>query len=498
MRSLTKLPSHLIMVALLSLFSKNLLAGPGDSLNMPAPDDPVLAMMDSLDVLHFFKNHNFTADRSKLNVYGYPKDSVPKFPDYVYRNRMQELDRKTPFELDFNPDVRAYIELYAVRRRGTASRMLGLAELYFPLFEEKLALNKMPLELKYLAIVESALNPTAKSRAGAMGLWQFMYGTGKHMGLEINSYIDERCDPEKSTLAACKYLNYLYKYYGNNWQLALAAYNAGPGNVNKAIRRSGGKKNYWELRPYLPRETAGYVPAFIAATYIMNYHKEHNIYPTKPNYFRYEIDSVYVRRQVSFAQINKVLPIAVEELRVLNPQYIQDIIPASHTGMPLYLPKNLIGDFITNEALLYRYLTEAERKISPDSALLAQGYGALYHEVARGEYLDLIASLYALPADSLKAWNQLEDPAVRLGQQLLVYLPTSDKRLEIQESMQQEAPPSNNSPASSGKAVYHTVRSGETLWAISKKYGVSMSHIKSLNKLRSDALNVGQRLKIKE
>lgn len=174
-------------------------------------DDPILAQMDSLDVVNFFKRHNFTADVNKLNIYNYPKDSVPLFSDEVYRQRLQKLDRMSPFALDYNEDVRKYIELYAVKRRGTASRMLGLAELYFPLFEEVLAKYNMPLELKYLAIVESALNPIAKSKAGAMGLWQFMYGTAKMYGLQINSYIDERCDPIKSTETAARYLKYLYK-----------------------------------------------------------------------------------------------------------------------------------------------------------------------------------------------------------------------------------------------------------------------------------------------
>jgi len=442
-------------------------------------DDPILAQLDSLDVVNFFKRTNFTADANKLNIYSYPKDSIPLFTEAIYRDRLKKLDNMSPFALDYHEDVRRYIEVYAVKRRGTVAKALGLAELYFPLFEEKLAKYKMPLELKYLAIVESALNPTAKSRAGATGLWQFMYGTGKLWGLQTNSYIDERCDPVKSTEAACQYLKYLYKYYGNDWQLALAAYNSGPGNVNKAIRRSGGKRNYWELREYLPRETAGYVPAFIAVNYIMAYHKEHNIYPVKPKYFSYELDSLYIKRRVTFAQISDFLKIPVEDLRMLNPVYLTDVIPENDYGYPLYLPKNLVGDFIANEQKIYDYYTipVVNQNVLTEQ-MEVKGMKVIEYKVAKGDYLTSVARKYNTEADSLKSWNKLNTEMLAVGQVLKVYVPEnwSDKGT---------TPPvqNNTNTANSGETKYYTIRSGDTLWALSQKYGTTVDKLRQWNNL---------------
>jgi len=457
---------------------------------LPKPDDPVLAMMDSLDVLNYFKNYRKVNEGSAQRNLQYAPDSVPEFSDKVYRERLKKLDQITPFKLDYNPYVKGYIELYANRRRGTVSRMLGLANTYFPLFEEKLAKNNMPLELKYLAIVESALNPSAKSRAGAMGLWQFMYGTGKLMGLEINSYIDERCDPDKATDAAIAYLKYLYKYFGNDWHLALAAYNAGPGNVNKAIRRAGGKRDYWELRPYLPAETNGYVPAFIAVNYIMSHYRDHNIKPVQAKYHRYEIDSLFVKQEMTFSQISEVLGIEMSELQVLNPMYIQGFIPAKWKPMPLYLPKSYIGDFIVNEPLLYRYVTGGWADPLVDSSKIEAGFFADYHKVGRGETLEFIALKNSVNPDSLAAWNLLEAGSrLFLGQNLIFY--------SIQAPLPKEKPEPKPETPTKAPARYHTVRSGETLWAVARKYNTSPEAIKSKNGLRSDRLKVGQRLKVK-
>lgn len=461
-----------------------------EPLEMPKADDPVLAMMDSLDVLNYFKNYRKVNEGSAQRNLQYAPDSVPEFSDKVYRERLKKLDQASPFKLDYNPYVKGYLELYANRRRGTVSRMLGLANTYFPMFEEKLAKNNMPLELKYLAIVESALNPSAKSRAGAMGLWQFMYGTGKLMGLDITSYVDERCDPDKATDAAIAYLKYLYKYFGNDWHLALAAYNAGPGNVNKAIRRSGGKRDYWELRPYLPKETNGYVPAFIAVNYIMNHYRDHNIKPVQAKYHRYEIDSIYVRQEMTFKQISEVLGIEMAELEVLNPMYITGFIPAKWKPLPVYLPKSYIGDFIANEPLLYRYVTGGWAEPTVDSSKVRQGFFAHIHKVGRNESLDFLSLKYKVEADTLIAWNKLgEKPRLFLGQNLVVYStePTEiENKPEVKPATQSQAP-----------GQYHTVRSGETLWAVARKYNTTPEAIKSKNGLKSDGLRVGQRLKVK-
>ena len=234
-----------------------------------------------------------SADTVALNVHGFPPTYIPAWPEATYQSRLQYLDGQTPFDLTYNPVVQSYIDLYAVRKREMTSRMLGLSDLYFPVFEEYLDRHGMPLEMKYLAVVESALNPAARSRAGAVGLWQFMLPTGKMFGLKADSYVDERHDLHKSTEAACNYLTYLYKIY-DNWELALAAYNCGPGNVNKAIRRSGGRKDYWEIYDHLPRETRGYVPAFIAVNYVFAHAADHNLYPVAPTYCAHEVDTVQV------------------------------------------------------------------------------------------------------------------------------------------------------------------------------------------------------------
>jgi membrane-bound lytic murein transglycosylase D len=470
-----------------------------DPPTLPIKDDPFAARLDSLDVLNFFRLTSALNESKVPDLKRIPTDSVPRFSHDEYRERLKRLDQNSPFDMRYHEDVVSYIEMYAVRKRGSVSRMLGMAQLYFPLFEETLARNKMPLELKYLAVIESALIPTARSKAGATGLWQFMYGTGKLMGLEITSYVDERCDPAKATEAACKYLKYLHKLYGD-WALALAAYNCGPGNVNKAIRRSGGKSTYWELRPYLPRETSGYVPVFIAANYVFNHIKEHNIQPLPPKYHWYEVDSVLIKKKLTFNQISGFLGIPVEEIKVLNPSYILDIIPESDKGHALYLPKKFLGEFMRNEGHLYNFLTETVEISKPeaDSAMAVHGLKPLTHTVLRGEGLQSIAKKYGVSIDSLMAWNSLKEDWIGLGQNLVVYVDKnaadSIKTRTAETSSPATAPTSSGT---SGTVKYHTVKSGETLWAIAKKYGVSIDEIKRLNNMRSDTISVGQRLKIK-
>jgi membrane-bound lytic murein transglycosylase D len=240
-------------------------------------DDPVAAMLDSL-ARNKYISRIPKQPVQRNNKFKFAPDSVPKYDALVYEARLAKLNAQSPFDLVYNPQVQGYINLYVFRQRKQVERMLGLSQLYYPMFEEQLDKYKLPLELKHLAVIESALNPTATSRSGARGLWQFMYTTGKAYDLEVTSYVDERCDPYQSTQAACEYLQFLYGMFGD-WQLVLAAYNAGPGTINKAIRRAGGgKKTYWEIRPFLPVETQGYVPAFIAANYVMNFHEEHNLY----------------------------------------------------------------------------------------------------------------------------------------------------------------------------------------------------------------------------
>ncbi len=445
----------------------------------------LLQQLDSLTQVKFFDKYHFESNPEDLNIYGYDAKEVPLFNDSVYELRIEVLNVQTPIELVYNSHVKAFINLYAKRGRNQTSRMLGLKEIYFPLFEEVLDKYDMPLELKYLAIVESALNPTAGSWAGAKGLWQFMYGTGKMYGLTSNSMVDDRFDPYKSTDAAARHLKDLYDIYGT-WELALAAYNSGPGNVNRAIRRAGGVKDYWAVWPFLPRETRGYVPAFIAVNYVFNYAAEHNIYPTDPGILYHGIDSVTVREVLSFDQISEFMHIDKEDLDFLNPAYKQGILPATNgKTYILRIPRDKVGYFIDYEDSLYNF--KSEKGIERDK-LLAQIKKAKersIHIVRSGENLGLIARKYRTSVGKIKAWNGMKSTRIYPGQKLIVYSPGSSPS----KSSKSYAKSSNG---------YHTVRSGENLGLIAKKYGVSVSRLKSWNGLSSNMIKPGQKLKVSE
>ena len=285
--------------------------------------------------------------------------------------------------------------------------MLGLAEIYFPMFEEALDKYEMPLEIKYLAIVESALNPAAGSHMGAKGLWQFMYGTGKVYGLKVTSLVDDRYDPMKSTIAACEHLTDLYDIY-SDWSLALAAYNSGAGNVNRAIRRAGGTKNYWAVWPFLPRETRGYVPAFIAVNYVMNYAPEHNIYPMRPGMFYYDIDTVTVNDVLSFDQLNEMIGIPMEELKFMNPQFKREIIPASpDKTYTIRIPRTYTASFLNNEQQLYAYKTRKGIERDKLLAEIQKVKDRNIHIVKSGETMHSISQLYGVKLNKLYKINNL-------------------------------------------------------------------------------------------
>ncbi len=285
---------------------------------LPA-NDPIVEALDSLVKL----NNVLRFNSSNAKAVNSSDRSAPVYSEEVYKARMARMS--SPIPMVYNDQVRNYIDLYAYKMRGHTSRVLGLSELYFPLFEEALDKEGLPMELKYLAIVESALNPIAVSRAGATGLWQFMYNTGKGYNLTINSFIDERRDPIKSTYAACKYFKDMYAIYGD-WLLVIASYNCGPGNVNKAIRRAGGKTNFWEISQYLPAETRGYVPAFIAVTYVMNHSSEHNIFAVQPAFNYFEVDTLAIEKQISLKKISETIGLPYDVITYLNPVYKSGII----------------------------------------------------------------------------------------------------------------------------------------------------------------------------
>lgn len=470
-----------------------------------AIDDPIAAMLDSLMTQKMFETAFSKPVFPKNNKYKFGIDSVPRYDDYTYQARLAKLDANSPFDLVYNEHVKGFINMYAMRKRESVSRMMGVAMLYYPMFEEVFDRYNIPLELKHLAVIESALIPYAKSRAGATGLWQFMYPTGKMYGLNVTSYIDQRCDPYKATVAAAEYLKSLYSMFGD-WQMVLAAYNAGPGTISKAIRRSGGKKTYWEIRPYLPTETQGYVPAFIAANYVMSFGPEHNIYPAVPRKTYFEVDTVVVKEQMSFEQLSQALDVSQEEILYFNPQYRKNIIPAG--GNAMCLPKNKIGIFLTNEQDIYAAIKAQEKE-----GVIVESLAEVKktHTVKAGEKLSTIARKYGVTVADLKSWNYVGKKGLRPGKKLIVYVKEQQtakpKEIEIKaDSKTDQNLAANNendsklvAVSTSSKSEYflHKVKKGESLFSISKKHSVPVDDIKALNNLQSNDLNFGQVLKIK-
>lgn len=356
-------------------------------------------------------------------------DVNPYYSDSVYIDRLSRIP--AIMEMPYNETVRKFIDLYAEKLRKSVSFMLGAANFYMPLFEEALDAYNLPQELKYLPIIESALNPSAISRAGASGLWQFMIGTGKNYGLESNSLIDDRRDPIKATWAAARYLRDLYNIY-QDWNLVIAAYNCGPGNINKAIRRSGGEKDYWSIYEYLPRETRGYVPAFIAANYIMTYYCDHNICPMEAE-IPASTDTIQINRNLHFQQIAGVCGMDIEQIRALNPQYKRDIVPGNaEKSYTLRLPRNYVSSFIDRQDSIYAYhaddLFNNRKTVAIKSgttnkrgASVTPSGGVTYHKIQRGETLSTIARKYRVTVNKLKEWNNLRNTNITAGKRLKIY-----------------------------------------------------------------------------
>lgn len=449
-------------------------------------DDPILAALDSLAMAKFFQSSKFTVDTALLNKSKWKKDEIPTYDDEHYIKAFKKMNDASPFQFVYNGPVKAYINAYLGRNREKVSRMLGLAELYYPLFEETLDRFNLPLELKHLAIVESALNPNARSRSGAMGLWQFMYRTGKIYDLHSTSYVDDRCDPYKSTVAACEYFEFLYGMFGD-WQLVLAAYNGGPGNLLKAIRRAGGKRDYWEIRPFLRQETQGYVPAFFAVNYAMNYASENNIYPSKPDFFHYDLDTIVIHRHTNLRTLASVLQIPLEQVRFLNPIFRHDILPETEEGIAVTLPKEKIGVFLTHQESIYNLGTEAVSDAYTRQDEIMQGQRNL-HIVRSGETLGGIADRYRCRVSDLREWNGVRGNIIQVGQKLVVY---------SQVASQPSSSGISTVAASDGTDRYHTVQAGDTLWGIAKENGISVDELKELNNISNHYhLKIGSKLKV--
>lgn len=439
-------------------------------------------------------------------------DQLLNTPDSVYINRLYSLPSK--MELSYNPLVRKYIEMY-LKKPTLVSSLLSKGQYYFSLFEQELDKEGLPIELKYLPVIESALNPKARSRVGATGLWQFMLPTGRMYNLEVNSMVDERSDPHKSTTAAVRYLKTLYEIYAD-WNLVIAAYNCGPGNVNKAIRRSGGLTDYWTIYPFLPRETRGYVPIFIAATYVMSHYADHGICPGEAE-IPILMDTLVVNKNLHFQQISDILNISIEDIRQYNPQFKNDIIPGLHKPYSINLPLSKATAFIANQDTIYNHRANellTHRKIAGIEVTESGGGSSLTHKVKRGDTLGGIARRYGVTVNQLKQWNGLRSNNINAGRSLRVSNPAlalkKKKEVEVKIEEPKISEESSIIQSSNGltqivkskkaelKNTYYKVKRGESLTSIAKKQNVSVSELKDWNNISSNKLTVGSNLLIKK
>ncbi len=458
------------------------------------PDLAQAALYDSLWMKELYDSAGLYDEMYEEVTNLAPSEVAFNLDTEVLKERLQVLNQKTPLNITYNPALENVIKSFLIRKKDLMERMLTASQFYFPMFEQELDNYNIPLEIKYLSIVESALNPRARSRVGATGLWQFMYGTGRMYGLDVSSYVDERSDPVLSTEAACKYLAKLYDIFGD-WDLALAAYNSGPGNVNKAIRRSGGYKNYWNIRRNLPRETAGYIPAFIATMYLFEYAEEHGLSLKKADRPFFETDTVHVKNIITFDQISELLGVSVEELKLLNPSYKLNIIPKIEgKNHILRLPNSVMGKFVANEEAIYEHVEkELKRKESPLPQLV-EAQDRIRYRVRSGDYLGRIAERYGVGVSQIKQWNELRSNNLRIGQRLTIFPRKPDTQVSpVQSGAASQVTAATDPDASK----VHTVREGDSLWTISRKYpGVSIENLRKWNGISGNNLKPGTKLKL--
>ena len=449
------------------------------------PEDYTAEVSDSL--LNLWYVH------SKVNsedITEYDMDSVrfeSNVPDEVYIERIRQMN--SFITLPYNDIVKNYIILYSEKMNTRMSNILGLCKYYMPIFEEILNKYDMPEELKAMAVIESAMNPRAVSRAGAKGMWQFMYATAKMYGLHIDSFVDERLDPVKAAEAAAQYLQDSYEIFGD-WNLAIASYNCGAGNVNKAIRRSGGKRAFWDIYPYLPRETRGYVPAFVGALYTMTYYKEHGIKPEAIE-MPAHVDTFRITKMLHLRQVSDLTGAPLNELKDLNPQYSHEIIPGNNREYILRLPYNFTNAFIDHEDSLYRH--KADEYFNPVTLKKIQD-GAdgerIVYRVKSGDYLGRIASRHRCTVAQIKRWNNLTSNNIRVGQRLVIYRGGSAPASASSSSSSSSAQPTS-APAN---ATTYTVKSGDVLGKIAERHGCTVAQLKAWNGLTSNNIRVGQKL----
>lgn len=463
-----------------------------------SPDDYSPEITDSL--LNIWYLHRQVNEDSSNE--DYDMDSVrfsSNVSDAVMRERLESMN--SFITLPYDEKVRNYMVLYSEKMPSKMSNILGLCQYYMPIFEETFSQYNLPDELKYVAIIESALNPTAVSRAGAKGMWQFMTKTAKSYGLEINSYVDERLDPFKSSDAAARYLEDSYNLFGD-WNLAISSYNCGPGNVNKAIRRSG-KRDFWSVYEYLPRETRGYVPAFVGAMYAIKYSKEYGIVPNNVQ-MPVQVDTFMINRNLHLQQVSDLVGIPFDELKGLNPQYIKDVIPGNSKPYVLRLPYNYSSSFIANEDSIYTY--RAEELLNPQTLISSRPSSSddgsssgnrISYKVKSGDSLGKIASKNHVTVAQLKQWNHLKSNNIRVGQRLYIYKGGSSVSSSGSSSSgsKPQASPAKAPAASTEGGTIYKVKKGDTLYKISKQFGVSASSIMKFNGI-GESIREGQTIKI--
>ena len=424
----------------------------------------------------------------------YDMDSVrfeSKVPDEVYIERIKKMN--SFIQLPYNDIVKNYIILYSEKMPKRMSHILGLCRYYMPIFEETFDKYGLPIELKALAIIESALNPRAESRVGAKGTWQFMYDMGKHYGLHIDSFVDERMDPIKSCDAAAQYLSDAYNMFGD-WNLAIASYNCGAGNVRKAIRRAGGSRQFWDIWPYLPRETRTYVPAFVGALYTLEFYKEHGIKPESVG-MPGVVDTLVINKQLHLRQVSEMTGAPIEELKNLNPQYRHEIIPGQEREYILRLPYQYTNEFIDKEDTIYKHKAEVYFDPVTIKKIKEDGDGVrIVYTVKNGDYLGRIASKHGVSVTKIKKWNNMKSDNIRVGQRLVIY--RGGRAPASASSSSSSASGSTSKSESSQTKITYTVKKGDALGKIAESHGVSVAKIKEWNALKSDNIKVGQKLTI--
>ncbi len=453
------------------------------------PEDYTAEVSDSL--LNIWYTHKVASD-SETEVYD--MDSV-KFesnvPDEVYIERIRKMN--SFISLPYNDIVKNYIILYSEKMPTKMSHILGLCQYYMPIFEEIFNRYEIPEELKAMAVIESAMNPLAVSRAGAKGMWQFMYSTAKMYGLHIDSFVDERLDPVKSAEAAAQYLKDAYAIFGD-WNLAIASYNCGAGNVNKAIRRSGGRRAFWEIWPYLPRETRGYVPAFVGALYTITYYKEHGIRPESVE-IPAHIDTLKINRQLHLRQVADLTSAPLEELKNLNPQYRHEIIPGESREYILRIPYSYTNAFIEFEDSVYNHKVDEYFNPVTIKKIKDGGDGErIVYRVKSGDYLGKIASRYRCTVAQIKRWNNLRSNNLSIGQRLVIY--RGGVSSGSASSSKASTDTSSSDSSTTGSATY-TVKSGDTLSKIAARHGITLNQLKEWNGLTSNSIKPGQKLKVR-